>query len=68
MRGKSNNDFTASRGVREREWTRMSNAVESSIKWSGKMPTGFHNLEITDDQIRIFQSLVNYSKALSSRT
>ena len=47
----------------------MSNAVESSIKkWSGKMPTGFHNLEIIDDQIRIFQSLVNYSKALSSRT
>ena len=47
----------------------MSNAVESSFKkWSGKMPTGFHNLEITNDQIRIFQRLVNYSKALSSRT
>lgn len=33
-----------------------------------KMPTGFHNLEITDDQIRTFQRLVNYFKALSSRT
>lgn len=47
----------------------MSNAVESSIKkWSEKMPTGFHNLEIIDDQIRTFQRLVNYFKALSSRT